>query len=118
LRSIQPLPLASAELGFSLDQDLVGQGLAGEALLLLADYLRHGTDLHKITARSLAAHTRCNRLLARLGFVKSGIDQQAVLVDGEWQDLLCWQLFPASPGPAQSVPAPGGPFRQKNAPSV
>ncbi len=93
VRNLQHLPFSSCELGYSIDEALTGQGLAFEALTLLLDYLFSVLKLHRITARCLESNRRSIRVLEKTGFTDCGREIQAVLVDGQWQDLLCYQLF-------------------------
>lgn len=90
VRNLQHLPYSSCELGFSLDQALVGQGLVFEALTLLLDFLFGTLGLHRIAAHCLESNQRSRSLLERLGFTAGGRDSKAVLIDGQWQDLLVW----------------------------
>ena len=93
VRNLQPLPFSSCELGYSIDEALTGQGLAVEALSLLLDYLFSVLNLHRVTARSLETNQRSIRVLEKMEFAECGRENQAVLVDGQWRDLLCYQLF-------------------------
>lgn len=93
VRNLQHLPFSFCELGYSIDEALSGQGLAVEALNLLLSYLFAILKLHRITAFCLENNQRSIRVLEKMGFNDCGREKQAVLVDGQWQDLLCYQLY-------------------------
>lgn len=59
----------SAELGFWVDAEVEGKGIAFEALTAVIDYARAQLGLGRGEAIVRADNLRCRRLLERLGFV-------------------------------------------------
>ncbi len=83
------------EIGFFLNRDFWGQGLAREALLQFTSYARD-LGLNCLTADVDPRNTACLRLLAKCGFHETGRQSATYVVDGQNCDsvYLKVDLFP------------------------
>jgi len=75
-------------LGYSLDQDMQGQGIMREAL---ATALRHVFDemgMHRVQANYIPTNERSGRLLRHLGFVVEGYARDYLFINGQWRDHI------------------------------
>lgn len=83
----------SAEIGYWLDAEAEGQGLARRAASALLDYAFTELGLHRVDLRCAATNARSIRLAERLGFSLEGRQRKADEIGGEWLDLLCYGLL-------------------------
>ncbi|WP_256841041.1 GNAT family N-acetyltransferase [Ornithinimicrobium cryptoxanthini] len=85
-----------AALGYAFHPRVQGQGLAAECVGAVLERAFRVAGVRRITARVFAPAVRSSRLLARLGFIRDGIDRSAVLApDGSaWWDDELWSLLP------------------------
>lgn len=92
LSAIQRGPFQAANLGYSLDRSLEGQGLMTEALALVLDHAFGPLGLHRIQAACRPDNERSLALLARLGFRREGFAPDYLYLDGRWCDHLLLAL--------------------------
>lgn len=79
------------EIGFFLDRDFWGQGLAREALQQFISYARDlGQDC--LTADVDPRNTPCLRLLTKCGFHETGRKSATYVVDGQTCDSVYFKL--------------------------
>ncbi len=81
-------PFQAANLGYSLDQTVQGQGLMNEALSALLHFMFEKCNFHRIMANYLVSNQRSGRLLAKLGFEVEGKAKFYLKINGEWQDHI------------------------------
>ncbi|WP_283937978.1 GNAT family N-acetyltransferase [Sphingomonas caseinilyticus] len=75
------------EIGFFLDRDYWGRGLASEALLQFINYARD-LGLNCLTADVDPRNTACLHLLAKCGFHETGRQSATYVVDGQACDSV------------------------------
>jgi ribosomal-protein-alanine N-acetyltransferase len=73
-------------LGYSLDEQVQGQGLMRESLELAIAFVFRELGMHRIMANYGPQNVRSGALLRRLGFRVEGYAQDYLLVGGVWQD--------------------------------
>lgn len=76
-----------------LDPDLLGQGLGGEAMRLVADYAFGPMGLHRLSMRVLSFNTRAIAAYRKLGFVEEGVERESALIGGTRHDDIIMGLL-------------------------
>jgi [ribosomal protein S5]-alanine N-acetyltransferase len=84
-------PLCSASLGYWVDADETGQGLASTAVGAICRVADEQLGLHRIGADTLLTNQVSQRVLARNGFIEYGLAPQYLHIGGRWQDCRMFQ---------------------------
>ncbi|MFD4990016.1 GNAT family N-acetyltransferase [Streptomyces sp. NPDC058374] len=84
-------PLLSGSVGYWVDQDHTGRGLAGQALAHAVRYARSTLGLHRLEAGTLLDNTASRRVLLRAGFTRYGTAPAYLHIDGAWRDHHLYQ---------------------------
>ena len=82
-----------ADLGICLSTQARGRGLGGQAIALLAQYLRDQWSLRKLCLSVRADNTAALRCYEKLGFKRCGLLRQHVFIEGRWQDVVLMEYF-------------------------
>jgi RimJ/RimL family protein N-acetyltransferase len=82
-----------ADLGMCLLAQARGRGLGGQAIALLADYLRDQWHLRKLGLRVRADNAAALRCYEKAGFERCGLLRRHVFIDGRWQDVVLMERF-------------------------
>lgn len=77
-----------ARLGYAIDAESEGRGLAREATEALLGFAFETLGLHRIEATYDPSNQRSTRLLQRLGFEVEGRLRAHLLIGGEWRDHI------------------------------
>jgi ribosomal-protein-alanine N-acetyltransferase len=82
--------LQSASIGYALDQDHLGRGLATR---LVAHAARRADErgLHRLEAATIVDNVRSQGVLLRNGFVRYGTAERFLFIAGRWQDHHLYQ---------------------------
>jgi ribosomal-protein-alanine N-acetyltransferase len=99
LTRITPAPLCGADLGYWLDADAQGRGLAGLAVAHLLEVARE-RGLHRIEAATSPDNLPSQRVLTRNGFVHYGTAHSHLFLNGGWQDSHLYELVLSEDAPA------------------
>ncbi|MFW3464471.1 GNAT family N-acetyltransferase [Streptomyces microflavus] len=93
-------PFRSANLGYWIDAEQVGRGLATEAVRAACQAADGQLGLHRIEAGTVIANLASQRVLAKCGFGVIGTAPKYLHIDGEWRDHVLFQkiLNSRSPG--------------------
>jgi len=81
----------SATVGYWLDRDHTGRGLASEALTAVVEASRDQYGLHRIQAATLLANHASQSVLTRAGFERIGVAPKYLQIAGRWQDHVLFQ---------------------------
>jgi ribosomal-protein-alanine N-acetyltransferase len=81
-------PLRRCELGYKIDQRVIGHGLATEALRAANAFVIAQFDLVRIEAFAMPNNTASTKLLERLGFEAEGVARSFLEINGLRQDHL------------------------------
>ncbi|OKJ00725.1 alanine acetyltransferase [Streptomyces sp. CB01249] len=76
----------SAVLGYWVDVDLAGRGLATAAVRRICELARDELRLHRVEAGTVLDNTASQRVLAKCGFEEFGLARGYMHIDGEWRD--------------------------------
>ena len=81
----------SATVGYWLDRDHTGRGLASEALTAVVETARDVYGLHRLQAATLLANHASQSVLTRAGFERIGVAPNYLQIAGRWQDHVLFQ---------------------------
>ena len=81
----------SATVGYWLDRDHTGRGLASAALAALIEAARDQYGLHRLQAATLLANHASQSVLTRAGFERIGVAPNYLQIAGRWQDHVLFQ---------------------------
>jgi ribosomal-protein-alanine N-acetyltransferase len=81
----------SAMVGYWLDRDHTGRGLASVALGAVVDAARDDYALHRVQAATLLANHASQSVLTRAGFERIGVAPNYLKIAGRWQDHVLFQ---------------------------
>ena len=82
--------MLSATVGYWIDQEHTGRGLATAAVqhtVVRAEEL----GLHRLEAGTLLHNTRSQAVLGRAGFTEYGVAEKLLFIAGRWQDHVLFQ---------------------------
>jgi len=88
----------SCSVGYWLDKEAQGQGLATKAVQEAIDMAFQTLRLHRVQAETLVVNDRSSRLLDRVGFTRFGTARQYLKIDNRWQDHHLYELITPTPG--------------------
>lgn len=81
----------NANLGYWIDAEWVGRGLATEAVRAACQAADGQLDLHRIEACAMITNLASQRVLAKCGFGVIGTAPKYLHIDGEWRDHVLFQ---------------------------
>lgn len=90
----------SGVLGYWVDVEQTGRGLATAAVRRICDLARDDFALHRVEAGTLLYNIASQRVLTKCGFEEFGVAPKFLHIDGEWRDHRLFQLI-LHDGPAQ-----------------
>ena len=85
--------LRSCFLGYSTDIDYQGKGITTQAVSLVIDYAFNTLGLHRIEAGVMPSNIASQRVLEKNGFIKEGLCQKNVHINGRWEDHYLYGLI-------------------------
>ncbi|MFI5986468.1 GNAT family N-acetyltransferase [Streptomyces sp. NPDC051555] len=93
LQNIVRGPLCSAGVGYWVDGERTGRGLASAALAEVIRVARDELGLHRLAAGTLLDNLASQRVLAKAGFEEYGLAPRYLYIDGAWRDHRLFQLL-------------------------
>ncbi|MEV7192731.1 GNAT family protein [Streptomyces sp. NPDC093510] len=84
-------PVRSANLGYWIDAEHVGRGLASAAARHVCEAADGQLGLHRVEAGTLLHNTASQRVLAKCGFEEYGIAPGYLFINGAWRDHRLFQ---------------------------
>ncbi|WP_328910453.1 GNAT family N-acetyltransferase [Streptomyces sp. NBC_00234] len=91
LSSIERGPFRSGRLGYWIDVDRAGRGLATTAVGRICELARDGLGLHRVEAGTVVDNVASQRVLAKCGFEQFGTAPRFLHINGEWRDHRLFQ---------------------------
>ncbi|WP_436902711.1 GNAT family N-acetyltransferase [Halovenus halobia] len=91
--SFQTLDSHSAELGYWIAPAKQGNGYGADAVETLVEYGFEQRGLHRVEAGVFESNDASQGLLESVGFSRELRQREAVFVDGEYQDLLRYDVL-------------------------
>lgn len=86
-------PFQNAGLGYWVDSQHAGRGLASAAVRVLVEMARDELGLHRIEAGTLLHNGGSQRVLLKSGFQQFGMAPQYLQIAGTWQDHNLYQIL-------------------------
>ena len=86
-------PFRACYMGYGLDSNYQGRGLALQLCQHVILYAFSELKLHRVMANYMPANTRSEKLLMRLGFEKEGLAKKYLKIAGQWQDHVLTSLI-------------------------
>jgi len=83
--------LQSGVIGYWVDHDRNGRGLATDAVAEILAYAFDELALHRVEAATLVDNLTSQRVLEKNRFEKIGLARDFLRIDGEWRDFLLFQ---------------------------
>ena len=93
LAGISRGPFQSAGLGYWIDRDSTGRGLASRAVRAILDEARDRLALHRVEASTLVQNLASQRVLLKTGFERIGTAPKYLRIAGKWQDHHLFQVI-------------------------
>ncbi|MEU9847408.1 GNAT family protein [Streptomyces sp. NPDC047985] len=84
-------PFRSGTLGYWVDVEYAGRGLATAAVRRICEMARDDLRLHRVSAGTLLYNVASQRVLAKCGFEEYGVAPRFLHIDGEWRDHRLFQ---------------------------
>ncbi|MFG2894165.1 GNAT family N-acetyltransferase [Streptomyces sp. NPDC048248] len=84
-------PLRSATVGYWIDANHVGRGLATAALKAVCRAADTELGLHRLEAGTLLENAASQRVLVKCGFVPFGVAEKYLHIHGAWRDHRLFQ---------------------------
>jgi ribosomal-protein-alanine N-acetyltransferase len=85
-------PFQNAGLGYWVDSDYAGRGLASAAVQWIVEMARDKLGLHRIEASTLLHNVASQRVLQKAGFQQIGMAPRYLQIAGKWQDHNLYQV--------------------------
>lgn len=84
-------PFRSCTLGYWVDVEYGGRGLATAAVRRICEIARDGLRLHRIEAGTLLDNVASQRVLLKCGFEEYGMAPRCLHINGAWRDHRLFQ---------------------------
>ena len=84
-------PIQRANIGYFVDHDRNGRGLATRAVAEAVDFAFGDADLHRLDAVTLPDNQASQRVLEKNGFDRIGVARKLLLIAGEWRDHVLFE---------------------------
>lgn len=84
-------PARSAVLGYWIDAEQVGRGLASAATRHACEVADSRLGLHRVEAGTLLDNTASQRVLTKCGFQEYGVAPESLYINGAWRDHRLFQ---------------------------
>ena len=102
LTDIVPGPFRSASLGYWIDVEFLGKGLATIGVQAVAELADTELLLHRIEASTLTGNTPSQRVLTKCGFAQIGTAPDYLHINGAWRDCHLYQRILNTRGPGEA----------------
>lgn len=85
--------LQSAFLGYSIDENENGKGIATEAIGKVIEFSFNELKLHRLEANVIPGNAGSIRVLEKLNFVKEGYSNNYCKINDKWQDHIRFAIL-------------------------
>jgi ribosomal-protein-alanine N-acetyltransferase len=85
--------LRSGYLGYWIDREVAGRGMASLAVALVCDHAFGPVGLHRVQADIRPVNGPSQGLVERLGFQREGLLRRYLDIDGDWRDHFAYALL-------------------------
>lgn len=84
-------PLQMGTVGYWVDRDRNGRGLATTALAAVVEFAFDEAGLHRLEAGTLPDNVPSQRVLEKNGFERFGLARKLLLIAGAWRDHMLFE---------------------------
>ena len=91
LMGVAPAPMASAMIGYWVDERRAGRGLASRAVAEIVEHAFGELGLHRVEAGTAVENVASQRVLERNRFTNVGVLREHILIGGRWVDHYLWE---------------------------
>ena len=92
LSGVQRGPFQAGHIGYWIDQDVAGQGIVPEALVVLLRFAFDDLRLHRIEIAIVPRNERSHRVVEKLGLRKEGVAERYLQIRGVWEDHVRYAI--------------------------
>ncbi len=92
LSSIQRGPFQQAFIGYWVDQQLAGQGLVPESVVLVLQFAFEVLSLHRVEIAIVPRNHASRRVVEKLGVRSEGVALGYLEIDGVWEDHVRYAM--------------------------
>ncbi|MEK4487165.1 GNAT family protein [Psychrobacillus sp. FSL H8-0484] len=86
LYSLKRMPFSSGLIGYSMDQQFVGKGIASEAVHLVKAFGFEHVHLNRIEAYVSPRNFGSIKVLEKNSFLREGLLRRLLFINGKWED--------------------------------
>ena len=86
LSGIQRGPFQNGFIGYWIDEELAGQGLVPEAVVVTLRFAFEAISLHRIEISIIPRNLASRRVVEKLGIREEGVALRFLEIDGVWED--------------------------------
>ncbi|MEV6912358.1 GNAT family protein [Amycolatopsis sp. NPDC051071] len=79
--------------------DVFGKGYGTEATKLILDFAFDVVGVHRVSLEVFDFNPRARRVYEKCGFVREGLQREALWWDGEWHDVITMAILKNDPRP-------------------
>ena len=99
----------NANLGYFVDRDHGGRGIATEAVRLTLVFAFGTLALHRVQAAVMPGNAASIRVVEKNGFRREGLARRFLEINGRWEDHLLFALTSEDRSPLHGPDLPRGP---------
>ncbi len=92
LSSIQRGPFQNASVGYWVDQELAGRGIAPEATVMVLRFAFEELALHRVEIAIVPRNQASRRVVEKLGLREESLAQRFLEIDGRWEDHVRYAI--------------------------
>lgn len=93
LYAIKRMPYSSAFVGYSMDHDFLGQGIATDAVKRILQFAFTSVKIHRVEAYIAPQNIASIRVVEKCGFVQEGLLRKLLYINGEWVDHYMYAIL-------------------------
>jgi ribosomal-protein-alanine N-acetyltransferase len=92
LSSVQRGPFQNAFIGYWVDQDQAGMGLAPEAVVMVLRFAFEELGLHRVEIAIVPRNRASRRVVEKVGVREEGVALRFLEIDGVWEDHVRYAM--------------------------
>jgi ribosomal-protein-alanine N-acetyltransferase len=92
LHGISRGPVQTANVGYMVDAEFRGRGVATAALRLVVEHAFGQLRLHRLDAGAMPSNIGSLRVLENAGFTRVGVNRRFLYIAGVWQDHVLYEI--------------------------
>lgn len=83
----------SCQVSYWVDQPQAQKGYITEALATLISFAFEEAYLHRVNVKIAVKNQASNALASKIGFIKEGVEREALFINGQWQDANLYGML-------------------------